>query len=338
MILIDGSQGEGGGQILRSSLGLSMVTGRSFRIEKIRAGRAKPGLMRQHLTAVQAAAQICGADVEGDAIGSQSLTFVPSKVKAGEYRFSIGTAGSTTLVLQTILPALLRADGPTHVTLEGGTHNPFAPPFPFLQQAFAPLLAKMGAKLTLELDRPGFYPAGGGRFTALVQPCDVLTPISLIERGAVMHRCCTAIVANLPGEIAKREVCEVGRLLGWTGDELRIRDLKDCGPGNIVVLEVASEHVTEVFVGFGEKGVLAEQVASGAAEDVRDYLTADVPVGRHLADQLLIPLALAGAGEFLTLAPTAHTTTNADIVSRFLDVRIVIEQREGTRYHVCVRS
>lgn len=338
MILIDGSQGEGGGQILRSALGLSMVTGKAFRIEKIRAGRAKPGLMRQHLTAVQAASQICGADVDGDAIGSRYLTFIPGKVKAGEYRFSIGTAGSTTLVLQTILPALLRADGPTHLTLEGGTHNPFAPPFPFLQQAFVPLLARMGAKLTLELERPGFYPAGGGRFTALIEPCAKLVPLSLLERGAVLHQCCTAIVANLPGEIAKREVLEVSRLLGWTGDELRIRDLKDCGPGNIVVLEVASERVTEVFTGFGEKGVLAEQVAAGAAKEAKEYLAAGVPVGRHLADQLLIPLAMADGGEFVTVAPTAHTTTNADIVSRFLDVRIVIEQQEAQRFHVCVRS
>lgn len=337
MILIDGSQGEGGGQILRSALGLSMVTGRPFRIEKIRAGRVRPGLMRQHLTAVQAAAQICSAEVQGAGIGSQMLSFAPGKVKAGDYHFCVGTAGSTNLVFQAILPALLHAEGPTHLTLEGGTHNPFAPPYPFLERAFAPLLSRMGAKLTLELDRPGFYPAGGGRFTAMIEPCEKLAPLSLMERGEVSYQNCTATVADLTGEIARREIEEVGRRLGWRRENLQIRDLKDCGPGNIVVIEVASEHVTEVFTGFGEKGVLAEQVAARAADEAKQYLDSGVPVGRHLADQLLIPLAMAGAGELLTCSPTEHTTTNAEIVSRFLDVKIVIEHLEAERYHLRIR-
>src|SRR6202140_4872670 len=159
MILIDGSIGEGGGQILRTALGLSMVTGQPFRIENIRAGRDKPGLLRQHLTAVNAAAEICGANVEGAAISSRELSFSPGNVKSGEYTFSIGSAGSTTLVLQTVLPALLAADGPSSLTLEGGTHNPHAPPIDFLEKAFVPLVNRMGPTVHVALERAGFYPA-----------------------------------------------------------------------------------------------------------------------------------------------------------------------------------
>lgn len=266
------------------------------------------------------------------------MSFTPGEVKAGEYRFCVGTAGSTNLVFQAILPALLHAEGPTYLTLEGGTHNPFAPPYPFLERAFAPLLMRMGAKLTLELERPGFYPAGGGRFTAMIEPCEKLAPLSLMERGAASYQCCTATVANLPGEIAKREVEEVGRRLGWGHESLQIRDLKDCGPGNIVVIEVASEQVTEVFTGFGERGVPAEHVAGRAADEAKEYIECGVPVGRHLADQLLIPLAMAGGGEFVTLSLTEHTATNADIVSRFFDVRIGIEECGRGRYVVRVSS
>ena len=161
MIELDGSQGEGGGQILRTSLALSMATGQPVAIEKIRAGRAKPGLMRQHLACVKAAAQISGAQVEGAELGSQSLRFVPGPVRAGEYRFAIASAGSCMLVLQTVLPPLLLADAPSHLHLSGGTHNPMAPPFHFLERAFAPLVRRLGADLQLVLRRCGFYPAAG---------------------------------------------------------------------------------------------------------------------------------------------------------------------------------
>src|SRR5437867_958993 len=170
MLLIDGSQGEGGGQILRTALGLSLVTGTPIRIEKIRAGRAKPGLLRQHLTAVNAATAIGAVDVEGATLGSQELTFRPGTVKPGEYRFAVGTAGSTGLVLQTVLPPLLTAPGPSTLTLEGGTHNPTAPPFDFLARAFLPLISRMGPSATARLERPGFYPAGGGQMHRVDHP------------------------------------------------------------------------------------------------------------------------------------------------------------------------
>ncbi len=176
MIELDGSTGEGGGQILRTLLTLAMITGRPFRIRQIRARRAKPGLMRQHLVAVQAAAQICGAEVSGAAVGSQELEFVPGPVQGGDYRFAIGTAGSCTLVLQTVLPALLAADRPSTLQLSGGTHNPMAPPVQFLQRAFCRLLAEMGAQVDVHIERFGFYPAGGGEVTARVSPCARLQP------------------------------------------------------------------------------------------------------------------------------------------------------------------
>lgn len=182
MIIIDGSIGEGGGQILRTALALSMVTGQPFRIENIRAGREKPGLLRQHLTAVNAAATICTATVDGAAIGSRELTFTPEKAKPGEYTFSIGSAGSTTLVLQTVLPALLTADGPSSLTLEGGTHNPHAPPIDFLERTFLPLINRMGPTVTVTLERAGFYPAGGGRVVVKIQPAAKLSSVHLPVR------------------------------------------------------------------------------------------------------------------------------------------------------------
>jgi RNA 3'-terminal phosphate cyclase (ATP) len=326
LISIDGSIGEGGGQILRTALALSMVTGQAFRIEKIRAGREKPGLLRQHLTAVNAAARICGATVEGAAIGSRELSFSPGKVKAGEYEFAIGSAGSTTLVLQTVLPALLTAEGPSVLTLEGGTHNPYAPPIDFLEKAFLPLVNRMGPTVNVTLERAGFYPAGGGRFVVKVEAAGKLSPLHVPERGEIKRRLARAVVAGLPGEIAKRELQKVEKMLGWSGEQLQIRQLPDeWGPGNLLTLEIESEHVTEVFTGFGMKAVAAEAVADQAVQKVRRYLAAKVPIGEYLADQLLLPMALAGGGSFVTHAPTRHTQTNIEVITRFLPVRIALE-------------
>src|SRR5215210_615466 len=212
MLELDGSQGEGGGQILRSSLALSMVTGTAVRIRNVRARRSKPGLMRQHLVAVQAAARIGGAQVTGAEIGSSMLTFIPGEVKPGEHVLSVGSAGSTTLVLQTVLPALLCAAEPSLLVLEGGTHNPLAPPFEFLDRAYLPLLNRMGPRVQAELERPGFYPAGGGRIVVSIEPAARLSGFELLERGEVRQRTATAIVSRLPRHIAERELQEVARL------------------------------------------------------------------------------------------------------------------------------
>lgn len=326
MILIDGSQGEGGGQVLRTALALSILTGKPFRIDRIRARRSNPGLRRQHLAAVKAAAEISAADVRGAALESSRLDFAPGPVKPGTYHFAVGTAGSATLVLQTVLPPLLAAKSPSELTLEGGTHNPMAPPFEFLALAFLPLLERMGARVDAKLERHGFFPAGGGRVTVRIDPPERLQPLALLERGALKRRRARALVAKLPEGIAARELSVVMRRLGWSKDELRAETVADsAGPGNAVLLELEYEHLTEVFAAFGERGRKAEDVAHAAAEEAESYLKTEAPIGAHLADQLLIPLALAGQGEFRTAEPSGHARTNIETIARFLDVPIRAE-------------
>lgn len=334
MITIDGSYGEGGGQILRTSLALSLVTGKPFAIHNIRAGRKKPGLMRQHLTAVNAAAEIGIAAIEGNRIGSQAFTFEPEMIKPGNFHFAIGSAGSCTLVFQTILPALIIAGGPSEIILEGGTHNPFAPPFDFLEKAFLPVINRMGPKVDAVLEKPGFYPAGGGRFKVSINPAG-LNGFDLLERGNIINKTARASVANLPVNIANRELQVIREKLDWDRELLKAVEVENSqGPGNILTVEVESDNITEVFTGFGEKGISAEKVAKRAVGSVREYLDFNVPVGRYLADQLLIPMALAGGGKFRTLSPTKHTTTNVEIIKKFLDVEIAVNEYGQNQWEI----
>lgn len=323
MITIDGSFGEGGGQILRTALALSLVTGKPFRIENIRAGRKTPGLLRQHLTAVNAATQISSGEVVGAAIGSRELTFAPGSVVSGDYKFAVGTAGSTTLVLQTVLPALLVARGESKLILEGGTHNPFAPPFDFLERAFLPLVNQMGPRVTAELERPGFYPAGGGAMSVAIEPSAFLKRLDLPNRGEVRARLARAVVANLPISIAERELKTVAGKLSWPREWTRAESVEGSrGPGNVVTIEIECERVTEVFTGFGERSLRAEAVAEKAVQQARRYLASEVAVAEYLADQLLIPMAMAGGGSFTTLPLSRHSTTNIQVIRRFLDSAI----------------
>jgi RNA 3'-terminal phosphate cyclase (ATP) len=356
MIEIDGSQGEGGGQILRTSLALSLATGKPFRITHIRAGRDKPGLMRQHLTAVRAAATIGQAEVPGEQLGSLDLTFRPGQVKAGEYRFAVGTAGSTTLVLQTVLPPLLLASGPSRLTLCGGTHNMHAPPFDFLAKTFAPILDRLAAPaddaqpaasegdsrarpLDVQLVRPGFYPAGGGELTATITPPAAWHRLELLDRGASRSRTARAVVAHLTPDIAQRELRVVERELGWSGESLQVEEAPtSLGPGNVVMLELWYEHVTEVATAFGARAIPAEAVAKDAVAQARRYLKTDAPVGVHLADQILLPMALGGGGVFRTVGLTPHTTTNIDVIRKFLDVAIDTQREESGDWRVTVRT
>ena len=247
MVTIDGSYGEGGVQILRTSLALSLVTGKPFSIHNIRAGRKKPGLMRQHLTAVNAAAEIGLAAIEGNRIGSQAFTFEPEMIKPGNFHFAIGSAGSCTLVFQTILPALLIAGEPSEIILEGGTHNPFAPPFDFLEKAFLPVINRMGPRVDAVLEKPGFYPAGGGRFRVSINPAG-LNRFDLLERGNTIHNTARACVANLPVNIANRELKVIHEKLEWDGELLKTVEVENSrGPGNILTLEIESDNITEVF-------------------------------------------------------------------------------------------
>jgi RNA 3'-terminal phosphate cyclase (ATP) len=337
-ITIDGSEGEGGGQILRTALALSLVTGQPFRIEGIRAGRKKPGLLRQHLTAVQAAAEVSAARVSGADLGSRVLSFEPSSVRGGEYHLAVGTAGSATLVLQTVLPALLSAREPSRLVLEGGTHNPYAPPFDFLAKTFVPVLRRMGASIEVTLETYGFYPAGGGRFGVRIDPCAKLGRLSLLDRGETQLHA-RAIVASLPENIAKRELGIVRERLGLERPFCRVETVDtSVGPGNVLMITIDGGSIREIVTGFGVKGVSAEQVASQACDEVQAYVAAGVPVGLHLADQLLIPMAMAGGGRFRSLTPTAHTTTNADVIRRFLGVAITLEHERDDVYVVTVGS
>lgn len=323
MIRIDGSFGEGGGQILRTSLSLSLATGKPFRIENIRAARERPGLLRQHLTAVLAAAEVGGAEVEGAALGSSELTFSPGKVRSGEYRFAVGTAGSGTLVFQTVLPPLLLAEGASRITIEGGTHNPGAPPFDFLARTFVPLVERMGPKIRLQFDRYGFYPAGGGRFSAEIEPVRSLAPLHLRNRGEIVSRRILAVVANLPGHIAVREIETAADLLNWNKEECGKIDQtrNSAGPGNVVMIEMGSGEVTEIFSAFGQLGVPAERVATNAARDAREYLASKAAAGEHLTDQLLLPMGLAGGGSFTAEKINMHARTNMTVVAEFLPAR-----------------
>jgi RNA 3'-terminal phosphate cyclase (ATP) len=327
MIEIDGSQGEGGGQVLRTTLGLSALTGKPVTVTNIRANRSPPGLRAQHVVAVEAAAAVGDAEVEGAALGARRLVFRPRAVRTGHHAFKIGTAGSATLVLQTVLPALLRADGPTQLLLQGGTHNPLAPPYEFLARAYLPLLERMGPKVTAILDRPGFYPAGGGQLRVEVQPAARLEPLELLERGEVKAVRARAIVSRLPRDIAERELAVVRRRLRWPEEALVVvEEERARGPGNALILEVEHARGVEVFSGFGERGVRAEEVARAAVDELEAWLEADVPVGEHLADQLLLLLALAGGGSFRTLPLSGHAATQIDVIRRFLPVQIDVTE------------
>ncbi|MDA7881005.1 RNA 3'-terminal phosphate cyclase [Akkermansiaceae bacterium] len=320
MIPLDGK--DGGGQILRTALSLSMITGKPFHLKNIRDKRPKPGLKRQHLTCVLAAAEISDATIDGAEMNSTELIFNPGEIQAGDYHFKIGTAGSTTLLAQTLLPALWKADGPSTLRLEGGTHNPMAPPADFLQRAFLPAVAKMGFPATCELVRHGFAPAGGGEIFLTIEPAKKLSPLNLQSRGELTSKKITGTVAHIPSSIAEREAKMARRLLEWPEDTVQIVEAPEsAGPGNCFALEVAREHITERVTTFGAHNVSAEKVAKAAVKAMNDYLNSPAVVGRQLADQLLLPLALVGSGQFITMNPSNHTQTNCRIIAQFLPVR-----------------
>ena len=339
LIHLDGSQGEGGGQILRTSLALSICLGKPFKIEKIRANRRRPGLMRQHLTAVKAAAQISNAYVQGDELNSQQLLFKPNEAQAGEYQFAIGTAGSATLVLQTILLPLLFAKGRSKVIIEGGTHNPLAPPFDFLQLAYLPLLERMGAHVKATLVRPGFFPAGGGRIEVVIDPVEKLQAISLLERGKLLEKKARVLISGLPFHIAERELKILKQKLNWSDECFDLQTSNSgYGPGNVITVYVKSENVCEVFTAFGEKGVKAEAVADKVVKEVRRYLAGSAPVDEHLSDQLILPMALAGKGEYVTTTPSRHTLTNIDVIKYFMDINIDVEIMDEKLFKIVLAS
>jgi len=330
MIELDGSQGEGGGQVLRTALTLSALTGRPFRIARIRANRAKPGLMRQHLVAVRAVAAVCGAEHSPVDVGAQELEFHPGRVRGSEYDFDIGTAGSAALVLQAVLPVLLRADQPSRVTVRGGTHNPLAPPMHYLERVFGRVLRQMGVNVEFELRRFGFYPRGGGEVAAQIAPCAHLRALDLVTRGPAQNAYAEAFVAGLPSAIARRELDVVCASYQLGEANCRLCGLPaDQGPGNVLLLTIDYMHVTELFSAIGERGVRAEDLAARVVAEARAHEASGAVAGEHLADQLLIPFALAGSGSFSMSQLSQHTLTNAEVVQRFLPVTVVFTRQDG---------
>lgn len=338
MIQIDASQGEGGGQILRTALALSLCTGQAVSLENIRARRPKPGLMRQHLACVAAARAVSDATVRGAEPGSPVLVFEPGEVRPGDHEFKVGSAGSCTLVLQTVWPALMLAAGSSRVAVQGGTHNPMAPPYHFIERSYAPLVRRLGGGVDLRLRRHGFYPAGGGQIEATFHPAAELQPFDLVERGERREAYAECLVPAVPRGVAVRELEVLGQALGWSGEQLRMPAVRhNEGPGNALMATLVHERLTEVFTSFGDKGVSAEQVAQTLVGEVRDYLRGGTAaLGPHLADQWALPLALAvvrsGRGaRYSCTELTEHARTNFAVIARFLPVRFSVSARDAAR-------
>jgi RNA 3'-terminal phosphate cyclase (ATP) len=241
--------------------------------------------------------------------------------------------------MQTVLPCLLVADNPSHLVLEGGTHNPYAPPYEFLANAFLPIINRMGPTVSSKLERCGFYPAGGGRFTIKVEPAAAMVRVDLIERGEIVRRHAVGIVAQIPRRIAENEVAVLKEKLSWDPGSFEIAVNTDSrGPGNALICTIESQNITEVFTGFGEFGIPAKQVAGTLSDSVRDYLASGVPVGRYLADQLMIPMALAGGGRFRTLPLTRHSRTNMEVIGKFLEMEIVATKQDRLVWEIEIKE
>lgn len=348
MILIDGSQGEGGGQVLRTALTLSVLTGKPTRIENIRARRSNPGLRPQHLTAVQAAAAICGAQTDGAELESRTLEFVPEgPAQAGNYTFDVaqiagqGSAGSVGLVLQTVLTPLAMATGTSRIVLRGGTHVPWAPSIDYVRSVFLPTVAKMGLTADVELDRWGFYPVGQGEAQVRVEGWAgrTLQPLALTERGAARRVRGRAVAANLPSHIPQRMVNRARNVLTEAGfdTDLHPERVRGAGPGTGIFLVAEYEHVLAGFTAYGRKGLPSERVAEAVCEDLLAHHRTGQPVDPHLADQLLLPMALAeGTSDIAVSAITHHLRTNLAIVQAFLpvDARVEGETDQPGRVHI----
>lgn len=335
MINIDGSMGEGGGQVLRTALSLSCLTGKPFRIFNIRKNRAKPGLMRQHLVAVQSGARISAAEVHGDQLGSRELSFAPGPVRSGDYRFDIGTAGSTPLVLQTLIPTLISTGNVSRVTLTGGTHVPFSPSAHYISDIFAPALARLGVRLEVTLDTCGFYPKGGGTLRCRIHPCRQLSPLQLQERGELLGISCLSAVANLPESIAARQAqAALRRLRENLGVSARIetvtRSLSAFGPGSFVFLKARYQQGLAGFTSLGARGKPAEVVGEEAAAALLVHHASARPVDPYLADQLVLYLARAsGPSRIATSCLTLHLETNLQVTGYFLDFRFTMDGERG---------
>lgn len=336
-IQFDGSQGEGGGQILRTALALSMITGQAFELINIRAGRKKPGLMRQHLVCVQASQHISQAYVEGAELHSQRLYFAPQHVQSGKYQFQIGSAGSTTLVLQTLLPALLLQNEASELTISGGTHNPLAPTADFIEQCFLPALEKLGIAVEFTLNKAGFFPIGAGEIQIKIQPWQHRNKLNLLDRGALQTTKAFTAVLNLSEEaqIAQRELATLNKRLKL--DTQQQFHLNGISQGNTVYVKVEHQHHIQLFTALGEMRKSAEQIANHLAEKVKQYIASQAAVDEYLADQLLLPLALGQGGEFTAQCISEHTRTQAEMIEKFIDCEIEFIELDQNLFQVTVK-
>lgn len=334
-IYIDGSTGEGGGQILRTSLALSCITGKALHIDNIRAARRNPGLAKQHLVCVEAACGICDAKCQGATLASKVLDFQPGRLRGGDFYLDIGSAGSASLVIQTVLPALFLAGQPSTVTVSGGTHNPMAPPFDFLCETFLPAIAAAGFQANCRLIKPGFFPAGGGKMTISVQPRRKNTSQKIdfcgpAEQAKVYARIYTA---RLPAHIAQRQK----RLLSESGLDLRdiehIEVTDSAGAGNCVMVRLCGSSRTAVFTAFGMRGKPSQEVVGEVVAQARDFLASGAAIDHFLADQLLIYMALAKRGCYTTNELSTHLRTNMEIIQKFLPVSFNVEH-QGQMYRI----
>lgn len=330
--IIDGSIGEGGGQVLRTCLSLSLVTGQPFRIENIRKNRRHPGLRAQHLSSIALAARIGDAEVAGMDLNSKTITFSPKKILAGEYQSIIGTAGSTSLVLQTILLPLSLADDRSSITISGGTHVPWSPTFDYLEQNFLPFINRIGFQITLYLESAGFFPQGEGKIHVKIQPTRDFSGINITQRGRLIQIRGISAVANLDRSIAERQRAQVVRHIGdkFLLNDIRIKNLRSKFKGTTICLICEFENSQCCYSALGELGKPAEKVADEVVAKILSFMKTDGVMDEYLADQLLIPLAVAKSSScFLTPRVTRHLMTNAKIISMFLPAQILIKGQIG---------
>jgi RNA 3'-terminal phosphate cyclase (ATP) len=332
-IQIDGRYGEGGGQILRTSLALASLLRRPVEIHHIRGGRKKPGLRPQHLMGVKAMASITGSKMKGVEPGSVHLFFEPGQIKAGSYSFDVGTAGSTSLVLQTMIPALLFGKGVSRVVITGGTHVPWSPCFHYLRQVFGPALACMGNVLSLEIEHWGWYPKGGGKMKAEISPASRLCSTERAQRGELKEICVLSAVSNLPMSIGERQRDQLIRRFhshGFKTPRVEMVNAPSQGTGTLVFLMCSFEGGTAGFTSLGQKGKRAEEVADDAFSALFQFLASDAAVDEHLADQLILYMALAkGRSSIVTERITTHLKTNMWVVEQFLPVTFRVDESKG---------
>ncbi len=341
-VVIDGSKGEGGGQILRTSLALACITGKGLHIENIRASRRNPGLAKQHLACVQAAREISDGRCHGAALSSKVLDFEPGTVRGGNFHFDIGSAGSASLVIQTVLPALFLADKPSRVTVTGGTHNPLAPPFDFLSETFLPAIANAGFEANCKLLKHGFFPAGGGKIMFDIQPwqksaCGGRRTIDLCEPDEQIQIHARIYTAKLPAHIAQRQE----KLL--LQSKLNIQDIEHIevtdsdGPGNCVMIRLSGSSPkvgTTVFTAFGMRGKPSHRVVGEVVSLAEDFFARGAGVDRFLADQLLVYMAISKTGCYTTSELSSHLLTNIEIIKQFLPIKFSADEQKR-QYKVC---